>query len=638
MEQQNPFIEEEINFHEYLDILVRRRWILISFTVILCTLALIRGFLMKPVYEGTTRLLIEKQAPKVVKMDEVTPMDFSAREYYQTQYKVLESRSVAEKVNRALKGYTPWSPWKGYLKGEDLEEMSERKRVGALLKRVKVKPVPNTQLVELSVEDLDPEKAAFITNLWSQSYIEYTLDAKFEATRDASVWLRDKINESRENLREAEKKLQDYRRENNIVLEAGHDEKYLGPTVLQDLIKRRSELEIEIAEKSEHFREMHPEMIGLRSELATVESKIDSEKDKKVHSGDIGIQHNMLQQDVYTARSIYETLIQRSRETDVTGELDTTNIRVVDRATTPDNPVKPRKMRDLVLAFIIGIMGGGALSFFVEALDQSVKTPEDIKSRVKLPCLGTIAVPSGEEAKSARNELITLDKPRSVISEAYRGLRTSIMFASVEHARKTIIVTSSSPQEGKTTVAINLAIAMAQSGERTVLLDADMRRPRIEGVFDLNAEHGLSDILAGSDTLKTAIHSTEIKNLDIIACGSIPPNPSELLGSKKIEEFLGQLGERYDRVIIDPPPVMAVTDAVVLSGKVDGVILVIKAGHTHKNAILKSKEILESVKNSSILGGVLNMVETGKTGGDYYYYTQYYGKHHGKYYGDGQKA
>lgn len=638
MEQQNPFIEEEINFHEYLDILVRRRWILISFTVILCTLALIRGFLMKPVFEGTTRILIEKQAPKVVKMDEVTPMDFSAREYYQTQYKVLESRAVAEKVNRALKGYTPWSPWKGYLKGEELEEMSERKRVGALLGRVSVKPVPNTQLVELSVEDLDPDKAALITNLWSQSYIEYTLDAKFEATREASVWLRDKMNESRENLRAAEKKLQDYRRENNIVLEAGHDEKYLGPTVLQELIKRRSELEIEIAERAEHFRGMHPEMIGLRSELATVESKIDREKDKKVYSGDIGIQHNMLQQDVYTARRIYETLIQRSRETDVTGELDTTNIRVVDRAITPDNPVKPRKLRDLVLAFIIGIMGGGALAFFTEAIDQSVKTPEDVKNRLKLPCLGTIAVPRGEDAKDSRNELITVDRPRSVISEAYRGLRTSILFASVERARKVILVTSASPQEGKTTIAINLATAMAQAGEKTVILDADMRKPRLEAVFGFTIEHGLSDVLAASDDIAGAIHKTEIKNLDVIACGSIPPNPSELLGSRKMKDFLDSLSKKYDRIIIDTPPVLAVTDSVVLSGKVDGVILVLKAGHTHKNAAVKVKEIIGGVKDASILGAVLNMVETGRSGGHYYYYSQYYGKHHGKYYGDGHSA
>jgi polysaccharide biosynthesis transport protein len=635
-ESQNPFLEEEINFHEYLDVIMRRRWIIISFTVILCTLALIRGFLMKPVYEGTIRILIEKQAPKVVKMDEVTPMDFSAREYYQTQYKILQSRSIAEKVDASLKGYVPWSPWKGYVKGKDLDEMSRRNRVKALLGVIKVKPVPNTQLVEVGAEDLDPITAALIANLWAQSYMSYTLDAKFDATREASAWLKKKINESRDHLRTAEKKLQNYRKENNIMLEDADDDRYFGPSMLQDLIKRRSELEIEIAEKSEHFKGMHPEIIGLTSELASVNLKIDGEKDKKVYSGDIGIQYGMLKQDVYTARQIYDSLLQRAKETDVTGELQTTNIRVVDRATVPEKPSKPRKKRDLLLALIIGLMGGGALAFFMEALDQSVKTPEDVKNKVKLPCLGTIAVPAAEEDKHVKNELIISLKPRSVISEAYRGIRTSIVFTAVEHKRKTILITSSSPQEGKTTVASNLAIAMAQSGEKTILLDADMRKPRLENVFGIKMQHGLSDILAGKDIFKDAVHKTDIQNLDIIACGSIPPNPSELLGSRKIQEFLAFLEEKYDRVIIDSSPVLAVTDSVVLSGKVDGVILVVKAGYTHKNAAIKVKEILETVKTASILGVVLNMVETGKSGGHYYYYSQYYGKHHGKYYGDNE--
>lgn len=634
---QNPFLEEEINLHEYMDVLVRRRWIVFSFTIILCTLALIRAFMMKPVYQGATRLLIEKEAQKVVRMDEVTPVDFSAREYYQTQYKILKSRAVAEKVDQALKGYQPWDDWSGRKTGKNVKPLTDQKRVNLLLNRVQIKPIPNTQLVEILVDDVDKEMAAKIANLWSDNYVAYILDAKFDANQYASTWLNAKIKEAQQNLEEAVGKLQGYKKANNIVAEDSSEKSMSAGDALQDLLKRKSDLEIEIAEKLEHFKEKHPEILGLRSELANINEKISGEKDKEMLSGGKGVQYSVFKRDVETNRQIYDSLLQRMRETQVTGELKTTNIRVVDKAFVPEKPVRPKKRTDLLVALMIGIFGGGLLAFFFEGLDQSIKTPEDLKNRVKLPCLAAIAMPNDDDDKSVKPEFITHLKPRSTISEAYRGLRTSIMFTAVERKRKIIMLTSSGPQEGKTTSAINLAIAMAQSGEKTILLDADLRKPRVEEAFGLKSDHGLTDILAGTEKLASDVHKTEIPNLDIITCGSIPPNPSELLGSKKMEEFLAELEKRYDRIIIDTPPVLAVTDAVVLSGKVDGVVLVVRAGETHKNAITRAKELLESARASNIIGAVLNMVEHGKTSGYYYYYRQYYGKKYGKYYGEKSK-
>ncbi|MDD3089684.1 MAG: polysaccharide biosynthesis tyrosine autokinase [Candidatus Omnitrophica bacterium] len=630
----NPFLEQEIDLREYLDILMRRRWMIISFTLILCTLSLIYSFMMKPVYQGTTRILIEKEAPKVVKMDEVSSVDFSAREYYQTQYKILKSRVVAAKVDAALGGYKPYDKWKGRLTKKDIQELSDDQRVDALLAQVEVKPVPNTQLVEVSVDDIEPEVSARLTNLWADNYVAYTLDAKFEATQYASEWLKEKIKEAQQNLEKSVRELQMYKKEHNITIEDEADGKMGGVDTYQELLKRKSELEIQMAEKLQYFKEKHPEMIGLKSELEMVTMKLEGEKDKKVFSGDKGVQYSVLRQDVETNREIYDALLQRMRETQVTGELKTTNIRVVDKAVVPEKPVKPKKKLNLIIALFVGLFGGGGLAFFIESLDQSVKTPEDLKNRVKMPCLATVAIPSEADEKDCKPEFITHVRPRSVISEAYRGLRTSIMFTAVEHTRKIIMVTSSGPQEGKTTTAINLAIAMAQSGEKTILLDADLRKPRVEEAFGRKIDHGLTDILAGNEELLTDVHKSDIPNLDIITCGSIPPNPSELLGSKKMEEFLAELGKKYDRIIIDTPPVLAVTDAVVLSGKVDGVVIVVRAGETHKNAILRSKELLDTVKTSNLLRAVLNMVEHGKTSGYYYYYRQYYGKKYGKYYGE----
>jgi capsular exopolysaccharide synthesis family protein len=209
------------------------------------------------------------------------------------------------------------------------------------------------------------------------------------------------------------------------------------------------------------------------------------------------------------------------------------------------------------------------------------------------------------------------------------------MFTAVEHKRKTLVLTSSGPKEGKTTTAVNLAIVMAQTGEKVLLLDADLRKPRVGKVFDIHEKEGLTEVLAGDRTVDEVLHKTDIKNLSAIVCGAIPPNPSELLGSHKMSELLEKLEKKFDRIIIDTAPVLAVTDAVVLSNKVDGTMVVIKAGETNRNAVLKTKEILKSVQASRLIGVVLNMVDTAKTGSHYYY--NYYGKY-GDYYGHDEKA
>jgi len=582
--------------------------------------------MMKPVFEASTRILIQREAPNIVNMQEVSPMEYRDVEYYQTQYKILKSRSLAERVNKALGGYVPWSEWKGRDQEEPDVKPTEDDLARALLKRVEIKPIPNTQLVEIAAEDIDPKLAAKIANLWSQDYISYVLDTKFDATQYASGWLQQKIDEAKSNLEASEWKLQEYRKTSKIVISDEDDDR---DKMLDILFKKKSDLEIGLSEKSEYLRPKHPEIIGIKNEISSVDDKIASEKSKGLNVKDKEIQYSMLKRDVETNKHMYESLLKRIKETEVTGELKTTNIRVIDKATVPKSPVKPKKKLNLLIALFVGLMGGGGLAFLFEGLDQSVRTPEDVKNHIKLPALASIAIPKDDD-KGVAPEFITEKKPRSTISESYRSLRTSIMFTAVEHKRKTLAFTSSGPQEGKTTSAINLAIVMAQAGEKTVLVDADLRKPRIEKAFDMEAEHGLTGILAGRENLDEAIRKTDNNNLDIITCGLIPPNPSELLGSSKMDELLEELENRYDRVIIDTPPVLAVTDAVVLSGKVDGTIVVVKGGDTNRHALLKTKEILESVHSSNLIGVVLNMVETGKGGGHYYYY-QYYGKY-GKYY------
>ncbi|MBD3379577.1 MAG: polysaccharide biosynthesis tyrosine autokinase [Candidatus Omnitrophica bacterium] len=621
---QNPFLEQEIDLREYARVLYERRWVIISATIILCTLALIRVFMMRPVYEASTKVLIQKEAPKVVNMQEVQAETYTGREYYQTQYKILKSRVIAERVDKALGGYVPWSEWTGRKVAPG--DLTENERLEELLERVSVSPMPNTQLVAVRVEDVDPALAARIANLWAQNYIAYILDTKFNASRYASGWLQGKIKEAKDKLEKSEYRLQKYRKEHGLLADTTDSE----VSMMDQLLEKKAELEIELSEKREYYKSKHPEIIGIKSEIGSVEEKIKEEREKELEEGEKSIEYNILKRDVSTNRDIYRSLLQRVGETEVMGELKVTNISIVDKAVVPERPSKPKKKLSFIIALLIGVLGGSAAAFLMESLDQSVKTPEDLKNRVGLPALASIAVPKDAEEIGADPEFVSSESPRSTVTEAYRSLRTSITFTAVEHRRKVLLLTSSGPQEGKTTTAINLAIVMAQTGEKTLLVDADLRKPRIEKAFNVEKKHGLTEVLSGEEDFEKTVHTSHIPGLDVLACGAIPPNPSELLGSRKMDSLLEELSKKYDRIIIDSPPVLAVTDPVVLTGKVDAVILVVKAGETNRNAASKAKEILESVGSENLIGGVLNMVEKGKTGGHYYYY-EYYGKKHGAY-------
>jgi len=340
---------------------------------------------------------------------------------------------------------------------------------------------------------------------------------------------------------------------------------------------------------------------------------------------------------------------EESRITEV-GQLG--NVRIIDPAQPDYVPIKPKKKMNIILGIIMGLGLGVGVTFVMEYFDNSVRSVEDIE-KAGIPILGSIPVIKIEEArkkftkngrhhspgklsshetKTIAGRLITHFAPKSPISEAYRSLRTSIQYSKADTPLKTIVVTSPGPQEGKSTTVANLAITIAQMGSKTLLVDTDLRRPVLHSIFNLNRSRGISTYLVGKSELDDVIFRTEIDNLFVMPCGTLPPNPSELLGSKAMKECIAQLKERFDIILFDSPPLMAVTDAAVLSSEVDGVILVVKAGQTDRNAIVRSYEILKNIPNH-ILGALLNVVNVeGIYGSYYYYYYHYY------YYGkDGSK-
>ena len=258
-------------------------------------------------------------------------------------------------------------------------------------------------------------------------------------------------------------------------------------------------------------------------------------------------------------------------------------------------------------------------------MDNTVKTPDDLRQYFNLPYLGP--VPNFEiKEEDPGHDLIILTSPKSSSSEAFRGLRTNILFSSAKHVPQVILVTSSAAKEGKTLISSNLAVAMAQGGGRTLILDCDMRRPRMNKIFSLPRDPGMSNILVGESSWEAMVRPTPVDKLWFIPSGPIPPNPAELVSSDLMEEIIGQMRGQYDRIIIDSPPVTAVTDSVALSRLVDGLVLVIKTGVTSRDIINSTVRSLKEI-NAKILGVVLNDIPVGKD--NYYYYQYYY-----YYYGD----
>lgn len=348
---------------------------------------------------------------------------------------------------------------------------------------------------------------------------------------------------------------------------------------------------------------------------------------------------------------IYLMMQEKYEETRITEVGQLGQVRIIDTAQAPKEPVKPRKKLYLVLGALIGFGLGLGLTFLFEYIDNSVRSIEDVE-RIGLTVLGSIPVIKEDEAlkrlkvlpgmngnldtlesKKMAARLITHFAPKSPISEAYRTFRTNLQYTKLDRELKAILVTSPGPGEGKSTSVSNLAITMAQMGSKVLLIDSDLRRPVLHTIFKVDRRIGLSNILVGKVSVSEAVQKTEIDNLYVLPCGTLPPNPSELLASSAMTRALEEMKDLFDIILFDSPPIIAVTDAAVLCPRLDGVILVLKSGQTDRDAAFRAYTLLKNV-NARLLGSLLNGVQIESMYGSYYYYYHYY--YYGK--GDGKKS
>ena len=451
--------------------------------------------------------------------------------------------------------------------------------------------------------------------------------------------------------------------------------------LLEKLQEQKAELRIQIAQFSTQFGPQYPKLAQLNNQVQEIDAQLqyemkkvagrlrgdylaalqrenmlraalEEQKQQANKLNESAIEYSLLKRDFETNRTLYEGLLQKLKEAGVTAGLRSNNIRPVDIARTPASPAEPNIPRNLGFAFVLGLTSGIGLAFLLEGIDNTVRTPEQAQAISALPSLGMIPMGSKPAAEvSARGltvassreavELITLSRPQSQMAESYRALRTSLLLTSLGSPPKTILITSALPQEGKTTTSINVASVLARKGTRVLLVDADLRRPSIHKTLGMGPRVGLSNVLTGGTTLQQAtVCSTQLDNLFILPAGTPPPNPAELLASSQMADLLAEVREQYDHIVIDTPPTLSVTDAVVLSTRMDAVVLVIRSGQTTKPALRRSRDILGQV-NARIAGVLLNAVDLDSP--DYYYYYEYQGKYGHRYYdenmtGTGQNA
>lgn len=723
--------DDEIDLLKLWNSLWRRKWSILSLVLAVMMVAALAVLVVTPIYRAAATLLIEQKAAKVVSIEQVYGLDGMGNEYLQTQFELLKSRALAERVVRQLNLTThpEFDPRQqpeplidlSWLRSalnfhkvvpvtlpgdlEDEEALSEAKIFDAVVKQfmavTSVSQQGKSQLVTISVEMADPRTAALAANALANGFIESQLEATMEMSATATNWMNSRLGELRARLKEAEDRLQTFREAEDLVdidgvstivvgelsltadrmidarrqraeaesqyrqvqaMRSGGWERLatipavLGHPLIQQFKADEAKAKAKVEELSRRYGARHPAMEGARSELNAASASLRGQVEQIV----AGIERNYqlavanenslrssfnankaqiqqisakefrlreLQREVEANRALYDTFMTRLKETSATADLDTAIARIVDPAVVPSGPVKPKKALIVLIAGLLALFAGVGLTLLLDALNNTFKSTEEIEGKLNIPVLGILPLLKNKE----RSEIAHMfqegqDKP---FCEAIRTIRTGVVLSAMDNAHKVIVITSSIPGEGKSTVSANLAFALGQV-EKVLLIDADLRRPTQAKNFDFPVgTPGLANLIANTAKLEDCLK--EVNDISMLCAGTVPPNPLELLSSQRFAKAIEYLKSKYDRIIIDSPPTQAVSDAMVLSTFANALIYVIKSDSTAIPLVEKGiGQLLQN--NAPVTGIVLNQVDVkkaqkyGYSYGGYYDYYGYSGK------------
>lgn len=685
-----------------------------KFVIVGCFLgALVVGatftLLSTPIYTAQSTLQIDREAARVLAAEDVAPREnmMQGEEFFQTQYGLLRSRSLAERVieglglassNEALETLGIETPEPGGTAAEQ-----NARRTAAVLETLQdnlnVSPVRGSRLVAVGYDNPNPVVAARIANGFAENFIQSNLDRKFESSRYAREFLEERIAQTKDRLESAERQLVAYAANQQIinVSEAGEggeaggssrsltssnlvalnaalgearaervsaEERWRSarnaplmtlPEVLQNptvqrLSEQRAVLDASYQQKLSIYQPDYPEMVQLKAQIEEVEQQIQTiagnirssiqsqyqiaaSQERSLQTQvtgltgevldlrDRSIQYNILQRELDTTRTLYEGLLQRYKEVGVTGNITANNISIVDIATPPTKPSKPNMLLNMALAALMGLGLGVLAALALEALDETVATPDDVEKKLGVPVLGVIPLlDKGETPGQALGDI------RSGFSEAYYSLRTALQFSTPDGAPSSLLVSSARPAEGKSTTAYAVALNLARVGKRVLLVDGDLRNPSMHRVVGVENDRGMSNLLSGSADLAAVVQTTSQENLFFIPCGPLPPNPAELWGGDRLLQFLAESNNNFDHVVVDGPPVLGFADSPMLAAAVNGVLFVLESRGTRRGQARGALRRLQ-VGRARLLGAVLTKFSTKSTsyGGYDYAYDYHYG-------------
>ena len=749
------------SLQELLNTVLRRR--VIAFTTFLLVFAAGATAVMRAqkIYRATAKVQLDRRAPAILghKVQDFDRADgygfFAEKSFYKTQYQIIKSRPVAEKAAQKL-GISTTQLHQQYLNAlesidpnkiddnndifdmlpESLQEklkligtneIKAPKTFGDSLKeldfphqlknRVNVEPVPDSRLVEVSIEGPNPEQITILANTVAISYAETNLSQKRAMAAEAVGWLSTQVAELEEQLGTSEKLLHEFKSDHQIIAVSVEDRRSIlshrlihlsseltritsenillesqlevlqngqrngtnllndaGGEHIQHLKKNLAKLQQQEREYSERYTSNHPKLQSVRQQIASsqkmiggeienlvqnlkhdylakkislqkLKKEIESVKQTTLNANKSSIELSQLQRDTQNKLQLYNLVLKRQKEAELAQMLKANNVQVLEHALLPTNPIRPNRQVGLAGSLLFAIVLSIGLAVLADTIDNTVKSQHHIETIVGAPFLGILPTISTSDKEAAlaktpanapdslNRDLFIISNPRSSVAECSRTIRTNLFFMAPEHPAHTLVITSNGPQEGKSTVAINLGITIAQSGKKTLLVDADMRRPRLHKSFGVPNDTGLSSLIMGGHTIEQAVRHTEVKDLTILPCGPIPPNPAELLHTESFQKLVEKLTAKYDQVIFDSPPVSPVTDAMILGSMLDGVIFVAHAGKTRIPAAKQARRRLEDV-GSRVLGAVLNNVDLEQGSRSGYYDYQYYYYHRKGYYYD----
>ena len=642
---EQAFPEEHLDtkFHAYLAVLGKRRKIFLG--SIMCTLffALIVNATQKPVYQSSTEVVLQpKESDASISEAQATSI-MQDPTFLLTQIRLIRGPLLAERVLKKLeKPETKKSllgcfsvRTSGRSSKESVFSDNERRAlVNSIRHSVSVVQVERgARILSILAMGYDPVMVKQVVDAAAESYVELNYELQIESFKKSFSVISKSLSEIQEKIK-------------------------TGEIALQKVSK-----EIELLEALKVYGERHPLVITLRYEISTLAEKLSRES-KNLERMEIGQRKDrfslltkphidmqslspieedlqsfkpILDQEVHTNRDMYNSIFKKLQEVELSGGRNVwLDVKTIEPAAVPGRPIRPNKKLNILLGLVGGLFLGAGLAFFLEYLDSSLRNLDDVRSYLKVFPLGMVPEVEADLVHGEKRTSLGLDELESTrsfwntsdaalplyVSEAYRIIRTNLAFGSVDRSLKMIQVTSAVKGEGKTTTVCNLGISLAQAGIKTLLVDADMRRPALHTILDLGEnEEGLSNALTNGDSWRAFVRPTVVTNLFCMTGGVIPPNPAELLSSKRMKALLNELKDNFDMVILDSPPVISVADSAVIASCVDGIILVSRSGFIPRHISLNAKNALESV-NGNIVGCILNCVKSHHQS---YYNNKYYG-------------